>query len=597
MSVPTDRGRPGDGDRQSAFAATLVDEWVRGGVSHAVLCAGSRSTPLALALAADPRLSLCVRLDERSAGFVALGIGLATGRPAVIVTTSGTAAAELHPAVVEADLARVPLLVCTADRPPEARGVGAPQTIDQTHLFGRAARWFADPGVPAEAARATWRSLAARSVAESVAGPRGPGPVHLNLPFREPLLGDPQRGGGPAPGRPDGAPWHQMEMAATPPPDALIGRLAGSGLLDPGSRGVIVAGSGCGDPAAVLGLADALDWPVLADPRSGLRTTEAAVVAAADGILRSERFAHAHRPSFVVRLGGRWASKVVNAFLDGSPALVADPFDQWPDPERSAERLVRCDPTLLCEALLGATDRGGTRSAADRSGAWRSAWDGAEARARGVLADSLGGRVPLTEPALAHQVFASLPAGASLFVSSSMPVRDLESFGLPRRDPPTVFANRGANGIDGVTSTALGVTLGVPGPTVALVGDLAFLHDVSALIGPTQARPPLTLVVADNHGGGIFSFLPQAAALDAGAFERLFGTPQAPDVADVARGCGWAVEDLDPSTTGDDLRTVLDRAIGGGGGVLVRVQLPDRSTNVAAHDQLNADVVVAVEQG
>ncbi len=173
-----------------------------------------------------------VRLDERSAGFVALGIGLATGRPAVVVTTSGTAAAELHPAVVEADLARVPLLVCTADRPPEVRGVGAPQTIDQTHLFGRAARWFADPGVPAEAARATWRSLAARSVAESVAGPRGPGPVHLNLPFREPLFGDPQRGGGPAPGRPDGAPWHQMEVAATPPSDALIARLAGSGLLD-----------------------------------------------------------------------------------------------------------------------------------------------------------------------------------------------------------------------------------------------------------------------------------------------------------------------------------------------------------------------------
>ncbi len=597
MSVPTDSGRPGDGDRQSAFAATLVDEWVRGGVSHAVLCAGSRSTPLALALAADPRLSLSARLDERSAGFVALGIGLATGRPAVVVTTSGTAAAELHPAVVEADLARVPLLVCTADRPPEVRGVGAPQTIDQTHLFGRAARWFADPGVPAEAARATWRSLAARSVAESVAGPRGPGPVHLNLPFREPLFGDPQRGGGPAPGRPDGAPWHQMEVAAMPPSDALIARLAGSGLLDAGSRGVIVAGSGCGDPGAVLGLADALGWPVLADPRSGLRSTEAAVVAAADGILRSEKFADAHRPSFVLRLGGRWASKVVNAFVDGSPALVVDPSDQWPDPERNAERLVRCDPTLLCEALRGAGGRGGTRPGAARSAPWRSAWEGAEARARGVLADSLGGRVPLTEPVLAHQVFASLPAGASLVVSSSMPVRDLESFGLPRRDPPTVFANRGANGIDGVTSTALGVALGVPGPTVALLGDLAFLHDVSALIGPTGTLPPLTLVVADNRGGGIFSFLPQASALDAGAFERLFGTPQAPDVAEVARGCGWVVEDLDPGTTPDDLGTALDRAVAVGGGALVRVQVPDRSTNVAVHDRLNADVVAAVEQG
>ncbi len=597
MSVPTDRDRPGDGDRQSAFAATLVDEWVRGGVTHAVLCAGSRSTPLALALAADPRLSVSVRLDERSAGFVALGIGLATGRPAVVVTTSGTAAAELHPAVVEADLARVPLLACTADRPPEVRGVGAPQTIDQTHLFGRAARWFADPGVPADAARATWRSLAARSVAEAIAGPRGPGPVHLNLPFREPLLGDPQRGGGPAPGRADGAPWHLMGIAAPPPSDALIGALAGSGLLDPGSRGVIVAGAGCGDAGAVFGLADALDWPVLADPRSGLRSTESAVVAAADGILRSERFADAHRPSFVLRLGGRWASTVVNAFVDGSAALLADPFDQWPDPGRSAERLVRCDPTLLCEALCATAGRGGTRPAAARGAGWRADWEGAEARARAVLADSLGGRVPLTEPALARQVFASLPAGAALVVSSSMPVRDLESFGLPRRDPPAVFANRGANGIDGVTSTALGVALGVPGPTVALLGDLAFLHDVSALIGPAGTRPQLTLVVADNHGGGIFSFLPQASALDARSFERLFGTPQGPDVAEVARGCGWVVEDLDPGTTPDDLGPALERAIGTGGGVLVRVQVPDRSTNVAVHERLNAEVVAAVDQG
>ncbi len=178
-----------------------------------------------------------------------------------------------------------------------------------------------------------------------------------------------------------------------------------------------------------------------------------------------------------------------------------------------------------------------------------------------------------------------------------MPVRDLESFGIPRRDPPTVYANRGANGIDGVTSTALGVALAAPGPTVALLGDLAFLHDVSALIGPKGARPPLTVVVADNQGGGIFSFLPQASVLDAVAFERLFGTPQGADVAEVARGCGWVVEDLDRSTSPDDLRNALDRAVGIGGGVLLRVQVPDRTTNVAVHDRVNADVVAAVEQG
>ena len=216
MSVPTGRATAGDGDRQAAFAATLVDEWVRAGVAHAVVCPGSRSTPLALAVADAPGLAVHVRLDERSAAFCALGIGMATGMPAVVVVTSGTAAAELHAAVVEADLAGVPLLLCTADRPPELRGVGAPQTIEQAHLYGSAVRWFADPGVPDEAARASWRSLGSRVVAESVAGPRGPGPVHLNLPFREPLLGDAATGGVPA-GRPAGGPWHRTASGPVTP--------------------------------------------------------------------------------------------------------------------------------------------------------------------------------------------------------------------------------------------------------------------------------------------------------------------------------------------------------------------------------------------
>ncbi len=594
MSVPT--GPPGDGDRQAAFASTLVDEWVRAGVAHAVVCPGSRSSPLAVALAADPRLSLSVRLDERSAGFLALGIGMASGTPAVVLTTSGTAAAELHAAVIEADLARVPMLVCTADRPPELRGVGAPQTIDQTHLFGGATRWFADPGVPDGPGRPAWRSLAARSVVEAVAGPRGPGPVHLNLPFRDPLLGDPRVAGGPPPGRPDGGPWHRVEVAATAPAPALVDALTGSGHFDAGSHGVIVAGSGCGDPAAVLGLAGALGWPVLADPRSGLRSDGARVVAAADGILRSQRFVDTHLPSFVLRLGARWASKVVNAFADHAPALVVDPFDQWPDPERSAERLVHCDPTLFCVAMQRATGTGsGGRPGAGES--WRTSWDEAEARARRALIRSIDEGATLTEPALARHLFASLPGGATMVVSSSMPVRDLEAFGLPRSDPPRVLANRGANGIDGVVSTALGVAAATAGPVVALVGDLAFLHDVSALVGPRGALPELTLVVADNRGGGIFSFLPAAGALEPVAFERLFGTPQGPDVADVARGFGWVVEDLGPAASPGDLRSSLDLAVGRGGNGLVRVVLPDRAANVTAHDRLNATVVAAVEQG
>ncbi len=450
MSVPSDRTAT-DPDRQAAFAATLVDEWVRAGIDHAVVCPGSRSTPLAVAVAAESRLALHVRLDERSAGFTALGIGTATGRPAVVVVTSGTAAAELHAAVVEADLGRVPLLVCTADRPPELRDVGAPQTIDQTHLYGRAPRWSAEPGVPDEASRATWRSLGSRSVAETVAGPRGPGPVHLDLAFREPLLGDASAGGIPE-GRPGGVPWHRVEAARPSPAADLVDELVAGGVRR-GTRGLIVAGAGCGDADAVLDLADALGWPVLADPRSGLRTGAARVVSAADAILRAPRFAAGHGPDLVVRLGERWASKVVTTFLDGTSTVAVD-LHGWNDPERGADRVVRADPTAFCRELVRAVAAGAPD--ADPDDAWSGEWTEAEGTAQEAIGAALGGDGTCTEPALARVLAGSLGSGTTLVVSSSMPVRDVEAFGAPRADAPRVLANRGANGIDGVVSTALG---------------------------------------------------------------------------------------------------------------------------------------------
>jgi len=600
VSVPSDSVGAGHGDRQAAFAATLVDEWVRAGVRHAVVCPGSRSTPLALAMSAEPALALHVRLDERSAGFTALGIGMATGRPAVVVVTSGTAAAELHAAVVEADLARVPMLVCTADRPPELRDVGAPQTIDQTHLYGRAPRWFADPGVPDDASRSTWRSLGSRSVAEALSGPRGPGPVHVNLPFREPLLGDARAGGIPG-GRPDDVPWHRVDETAGAPSAALIDDLVTSGGFVPGTRGLIVAGAGCGDPQAVITLAGALRWPVLADPRSGLRTAGPGSVALADGILRSASFAASHRPDVVLRLGDRWASKVVNSYVAGCPSVVVE-ADGWTDPERSADRIVRTDPTAFCRALTAvAPGRGGADGmapeAVERVADWVADWAGAQRRAEQVLWTELhgsagSGEPPLTEPALAFGVFQGAPAGTNLVVSSSMPIRDVEAFGVPRSGSLRVLANRGANGIDGVVSTALGVAL-ADGPTTALVGDLAFLHDASALVGPPADRPPLTVVVADNGGGGIFSFLPQGADLPPDQFERLFGTPQAVDPAAVARGFGWEVVEIGGAGWTETLAAALSPAAGGR---VVVVRLPDRAANVAAHDDVNAAMVEAVER-
>jgi 2-succinyl-5-enolpyruvyl-6-hydroxy-3-cyclohexene-1-carboxylate synthase len=583
VSVPIARQMVGDADRQAAFCATLVDEWVRAGVTHAVVCPGSRSTPLALAIASESRLALHVRLDERSAGFTALGIGMAIGIPAVVVVTSGTAAVELHAAVVEADLSRVPLMVCTADRPPEVRGVGAPQTIDQTHLYGRSTRWFADPGVPDEATRWSWRSLGSQSVVEAVSGPHGPGPIHLNLPFREPLLGDAAVGGIPE-GRLNGGPWHRVDAPFSAPSPEAIDELVASGSFVAGTRGLIVAGAGCGDPDAVLALAKSLGWPVLADPRSGLRIGDRRVVAAADGVLRSLRFAESHRPDIVLRMGERWASKVVHTFLAGSMNVVVDPIG-WTDPERSAVRVVRCDPTLFCLTLIAAK---GMSNVATTD--WAVEWEEAEIRAQLAIATAFAQMKKPTEPFLAQRVFAAGAGGSHVVVSSSMPVRDLEAFARPRIDPPRVVANRGANGIDGVVSTAFGVALAA-GPTTVLVGDLAFLHDVSALVGPAAERPPLTIVVADNGGGGIFSFLPQANEIDTDRFERLFGTPQSADPVAVARGFGWDVVEID----GEGWTGALDAALAPhGSGRVVVVRLPDRTANVAAHELVNAAIVEAV---
>ncbi len=604
----------GDADLQAAFAATLVDEWARCGVAHAVVCPGSRSTPLTLALAVRPGMEVHVRLDERSAGFTALGIGLGSGHPAVVVTTSGTAAAELHPAVVEADLSGVPLLVCTADRPPELRDVGAPQTIDQAHLFGRSPRWFADPGVPEGASRPSWRSLAARAVAEATAHPRGPGPVHLNLPFREPLLGDPGRGGGVDGGRPGGRPWHAVAPGVVAPTEGVVSHLADSAGIHPGARGLIVAGAGCGSPAAVLALSRALRWPVLADPRSGVRLDEPGVIGAADGILRSGRFASAHVPECIIRLGERWASKVVNGFVSaaepGGTSVVVDPYGRWSDPERTTSTFVRSDPTSFCLDLAGhvldrhphrAAVAGGGRATPPGDADWWDGWCRAEARAWTAITAELSGGTepagddgPLTEPALAHRLFSRMPSEATLTVSSSMPVRDVEAFAAPRGRPPRVLSNRGANGIDGVVSTALGVAIGAPGPVVVLVGDLAFLHDVSALVGSEGSEIPLTVVVADNGGGGIFSFLEPASALDPATFDQLFGTPQGPDIAAVAAGFGWPVDDVDGGADPVGFEEALDRRLAGGGSSVIRVRLPGRSENVAVHGRLHAAIVEAV---
>lgn len=567
---------------QATFAATLADEWVRAGVTDVVVCPGSRSAPLALALAAQEGLRLHVRLDERGAGFFALGLGLATGRPAVVCTTSGTAAVELHPAVVEAHHARVPLVVCTADRPPELQGVGAPQTIEQTGLYGRAVRWSAEPGVADEATRTTWRSLAARSVAEATAGPAGPGPVHLNLAFREPLVGEP----GPLPaGRPAGLPFHGVVAASG---DEGAGGDAVRSWA--GRSGVLVAGAGAGPPELLTALGERLGWPVLADPRSGARTDHPSVVGAVDALLRCPEVADELRPEVAVLLGSAWASKALAGWLEscgtGVEVATVDPWWRWADPPRLSWSVHRADPATWLAGALAAAE-----PADDRLEAWGGRWRAVETAAQEAIDRALGDPLaggPLTEPALARGLLGLLEPGTVVVASSSMPVRDLEWYAPPMAAPPRVLANRGANGIDGVCSTAVGVAAAGTGAVVGLVGDLAFLHDVSALVGPAGGDlPRCTLVVVDNRGGGIFDFLPQAQVLGRDRFEQLFGTPMRQDVAEVAAGFGWEVAD---AGTFEELAAALAP---GRGARVVRARVPDRVANVAEHERVHRAVAEA----
>jgi 2-succinyl-5-enolpyruvyl-6-hydroxy-3-cyclohexene-1-carboxylate synthase len=539
-----------DADVQATFCATLVDEWVARGVRHAVVAPGSRSTPLALALAARPELAVHVVHDERVAAFVALGLGAGAATPPILLCTSGTAAANFLPAVVEAGLSAIGMVVVTADRPPELQGIGAAQTIEQTGLYGPAVRWSHDPGVPAASVAGTWRPLAVRALAAATAGP-----VHLNLPFREPLVGT----AGPLPDR------RTIEYGAGAPTAA-----DGATVVAPGRRGIIVAGGRSGvAPADVAELADRTGWPVLADPLSGCRPLTQAV-SAFDAILRHAPFAAAHWPDVVVRVGRPPASKVLTQWLVGSAAPVVQLGGPGViDPDHNVVARVG-DPAAVLAPMAADDD-------------WGSAWCHAETVAERAIANTLAGQPALTEPGVARLVARHRPPGGTVVVASSMPVRDYEWYGGPTA---TGFANRGANGIDGVLSTALGLALAGQ-PAVAVVGDIAFAHDAGALTGLARRGADLRIVVVDNDGGGIFSFLPQATALPPERFEQLFGTPHGTDVVALARAHGI---DAATVTTADDLVARLTTI----GPSVTRVPT-DRAVNVAVHAAIHATVAAALE--
>ena len=550
----------------ATFCATLVDEWLHCGVRHAVVSPGSRSTPIALEIANRREIEMHIFHDERSAAFTALGIAKASGVPAILVCSSGTAAVEFHPAVVEAHHSETPILICTADRPAELQGVGAPQTIDQQNLYGVAIRKFVNAEVADDSESHTWRHIARDLFATSLGDVQGP--VHLNLRFREPLMG----------------------FATNLPPRSASDAVITKKVALPSSRslrklnkalesekGLIIAGPENYRVESILRLAENLGWPIIADPRSGTRVPNKLVVAGADAILRDEDFSKRLRPDVVLRFGTLPASKVVNSWLSGSGAnqVVITTTPSLTDPDRQCSLHIVSDIDELCAGLVSVHSKEFVRK---RSLSWLDKWVAAEDSAQKAINAALADEPGLTEPGVARAIYALVPEASQLVVSSSMPIRDVEWFGAPRNGL-RVHANRGANGIDGVVSTAVGVALATRQPTTLLIGDIALLHDVNGLINLASRKIDLRIVVIDNNGGGIFSFLPQAQALDEAKFEKIFGTPHDANIKMLAQAHQINTHEL---TNISDLAEVLSQR----GPWLARI-VTDRQENVKVHERIN----------
>jgi 2-succinyl-5-enolpyruvyl-6-hydroxy-3-cyclohexene-1-carboxylate synthase len=588
-----------DLDRNTLWARAFVDELARCGVTDVCIAPGSRSAPLVLAAAREQRLRVRVHLDERSAAFFALGIGKASGRPAALVTTSGTAAANALPAVVEASWSDTPLLVLTADRPHHLRDSDANQAIDQIRLYGGYVREFfevAPPTVSGPALRHL-RALACRAVAAAVGMPGGP--VHLNFPFDKPL--EPTAGTGDVPaafaeeharafeGRPDGAPYVRITRRRPLAADEELECVAE--LMRASRMGVIVAGparTAATDVGGVLALGRAAGFPVLADPLSGARygsPNGATVISAYDLILKAPRIRESLAPDLIVRIGQSPTSAAILRWLEEQTTatqIVIDPGRRWKDHLAAATDYVQADASDACARLAG---RLGS-CASDP--AWRSRWESLDelARRRGAEA----AEQTFFEGSVLAETLATLPSGATLFVSSSMPVRDLDSFGGARDAPLAVLANRGASGIDGIVSTALGASVVGGRPLVAVLGDLAFLHDSGGLLAARETDAAVVFVVIHNDGGGIFHLLPVREHEP--EFTRLFATPHGLDLGHVGAMHGVPFTRVSDRAT---LRSAVCGALGAGGTHVIEVP-SDREENRRLRAAAEAAVGEALAQ-
>ena len=575
-------------NRNTALASALVDELGRCGVRDAVLCPGSRSTPLALALWREPAIDARVIVDERSAGYFAVGAAQATGTPVAVLCTSGTAAANLHPAVCEADEAAVPLIVLTADRPPELRGIGAGQTIDQLGLFGSAARWFCEVGSHEadDSGLLHHRSVACRAYFVAAGDPR-PGPVHLNVCWRDPLGPEPRPGDLTASsplaleGRKGGRPLTTVAAAPEPPPEPLVEALAERVASAP--RGLIVAGR-MGDRSAVeaiAALARATGYPILAEPTSQLRLgphDRGLVISRYEPVARTRP--QQLTPELVLRFGEMPTCKPLRGWLADLPEaaqIVIDPDRGWNEPTRIAGAIVRADPARLAAALTERAD-----GALDP--AWAGAWLAASEAADEAIEAELAGLTEATEPGVHAALGRAYADGDLVYTASSMPIRDQEAF-LPGGPAEVRFlANRGANGIDGLISSGIGAAAATGRPTWIVTGDLGLSHDMNALTALRHAEVPVRIVVLDNDGGGIFEFLPQATQITREEFEAILGTPLGLDAERIAALHGLPYERItDPS----QLAAAADST------ALIHVPV-DRTANRALHERLGETAAEAL---
>jgi 2-succinyl-5-enolpyruvyl-6-hydroxy-3-cyclohexene-1-carboxylate synthase len=575
----------------SVYIGAFVDELARAGLRHVCIAPGSRSTPLALTIAKHPALKSWMHLDERSAAFFALGMARALNAPVALLCTSGTAGANFFPAVIEARAASVPLLVFTADRPPELRDVGAAQTIDQNRLYGNYPKWFTEVALPESTPDMLRyiRTLACRAVATAGATPAGP--VHLNFPFREPLTPVPLDA--PAAmtdadalawhGRANGAPWVAVvdQHSATPPATVrdVASRLRGA------RRPLLVCGPQYDPDLAVpfAALAAALDAPLLVDPLSQLRWgphDRCALIDRYDAVLRDGSPALDLVPDVILRIGALPTSKALLRYLEQNPTAHQIVVDAalWPDPTLLAAQMIHAEPRLFCAEVLAHLAR--TPHADPNHAEWLATWRRIDARAGSAIAKYVAELDENFEGAALARIAALVPDHGTIFVSSSMPVRDLDTFAAGDNRSLRILANRGANGIDGVVSSALGAAATIDpesGPLVLVLGDIAMYHDMNGLLAARLHRLNATIVVLNNDGGGIFSFLPQAA--QPAHFEQLFGTPHGLRFEPVAKLYGATYHSADSI---DSLCEALIVGMTGDGLHIIEMRT-DRARNVQLH--------------